>query len=80
MMMRRRSSLGASIGSNLEAPIRRSLGALQQLSLAPIGATIKNNLEGSSYGSYRGAPRLLLIEVARSDLLGEFLANSEGDS
>ena len=43
-----RSSLGVSKWSNLVAPIRNSLGAMQQLPLAPVGALIRSNLEGSS--------------------------------
>jgi len=69
--------------SNLVAPIRNSLGAMQQLPLAPIGAPIRSNLEGSSswellaigakgssYEALRGAPRLLVMEDPNELLLG----------
>ena len=66
--------------SNLVAPIRNSLGAMQQLPLAPEGAPIKSNLEGSSswelLWELKGAPtkllapRLLLMEDPNELLLG----------
>ena len=43
-----RSSLGVSMWSNLVAPIRNFLGAMQPLPLAPVGAPIRSKLEGSS--------------------------------
>ena len=62
-----RSSLGVSMWSNLVAPIRNSLGAMQQLPLAPVGADIRSNLEGTSswelLRELKGAPTKLLEEL-----------------
>ena len=55
--------------SNLVAPIRKwkSIGALQQLSLASVGAPIKSNLEGRSSWELlrerKRAPTKLLQEL-----------------
>ena len=58
-----RSSPGVSMWSNLVAPIRNSQGAMRQLPLAPVGAPIRSNLEGSYSWELKGAPTKLLEEL-----------------